>query len=271
MCEFCISHGEGKKWYENMANYSRELFLRVNSDEGLKRFLLRFGRSMQENIPKAEKWQKRLPWIYKLIAYPWFTRKQKQEHFGQIVPLEDIENVLDRVDTILRLPCICRKVATGIEKRYCYAVGMDTSHIIEETPDFSDFDRISSAEAKTEIQNLDKEGMTHSVWTFNTPYIGAICNCDQDCMAYRVQYRSQLAKVMWKGEYIAAIDPDQCNGCKLCRKQCLFDAIKYNPSTAKCSIEIGKCYSCGICRAVCPKGAITLVPRSNVQAAAQNW
>ena len=27
MCEFCTKHGEGKKWYLQMKNYSRELLL----------------------------------------------------------------------------------------------------------------------------------------------------------------------------------------------------------------------------------------------------
>lgn len=26
MCEFCTQHGEGKKWYLQMKNYSQELF-----------------------------------------------------------------------------------------------------------------------------------------------------------------------------------------------------------------------------------------------------
>jgi len=271
MCEFCISHGEGKKWYENMTNYSRKLFLKVNSDAGLKEFLSRFGRSMQENIPRAEKWKNRLPRIYDLLAYPWFTLRQKKTHFGQIVPLEDINNIIDRVDTVIRLPCICRKVATGVEKRYCYAVGMDTSHILEELPDFCDFDKISSYIAKTEIDILDRGGMTHSVWTFNTPYIGAICNCDRECMAYRIQYRSQLAKVMWKAEYVAEIETDSCNGCRLCRKQCLFEAINYNPAAKKCMIEPGYCYGCGTCRTVCPREAITLQPRDKNPIAAAAW
>jgi ferredoxin len=271
MCEFCVSHGEGKKWYENMTNYSRELFLQVNSDNGLKKFLTKFGDSMRVNIPKAETWKNRLPLIYDFLAYPWFTRRQKKSHFGQIVPLEDIRSVLDRVDSILRLPCICRKVATGVEKRYCYAVGMDTSHIIEDLPDFRDFDRISAAKAKAEIEGLDLEGMTHSVWTFNTPYIGAICNCDYDCMAYRVQYRSKLAKVMWKAEYVADIDLDECNGCKLCRRQCLFEAITFHSADRKCAIEKEACYGCGICRSVCPNDAISLHPREQYLHSAGKW
>jgi Pyruvate/2-oxoacid:ferredoxin oxidoreductase delta subunit len=271
MCEFCISHGEGKKWYENMTNYSRELFPRVNSDAGLKNFLSRFGRSMQDNVPKAEKLKNRLPRIYDLLVYPWHTMRQKKSHFGQIVPLEGVEHVLDRVDTVIRLPCICRKVATGVEKRYCYAVGMDTSHIIEDLPDFRDFNKISSARAKTEIGKLDRQGMTHSVWTFNTPYIGAICNCDHDCMAYRIQHRSKLAKVMWKAEYVAGIEVEKCNGCRLCRKQCVFEAIRFDPADKKCRVESVNCYGCGICRAVCPREAITLLPREKNIRAAGNW
>lgn len=33
MCEFCVQHGEGKKWYLLMKNYSEELFHQKKSDE----------------------------------------------------------------------------------------------------------------------------------------------------------------------------------------------------------------------------------------------
>jgi hypothetical protein len=33
MCEFCTQHGEGQKWYRNMANYSRELSAEKGSAE----------------------------------------------------------------------------------------------------------------------------------------------------------------------------------------------------------------------------------------------
>lgn len=271
MCEFCISHGEGKKWYENMHNYSRELFLQVSSDENLKNFLAHFGQSMQNNIPRAEKWKRRLPLIYDFLVYPRLTRSQKKSHFGQMVPLEDVEQILRRVGTVWRLPCICRKVATGKEERYCYAVGMDATRILKDLPDFRNFDRTTPETAVREIRDLDARGMTHSVWTFQTPFIGAVCNCDHDCIAYRVEYRSRLAKVMWKAEYVAAIDHDLCRGCKFCQEICMFDAIHYSREQNRCSIDYRKCYGCGACRTVCQQKAITLLPRKDVPPAAHCW
>lgn len=52
------------------------------------------------------------------------------------------------------------------------------------------------------------------MWTFKTPFIAAICNCDHDCMAYRGQVTADLMQVMFKAEYIADIDPAQCTGCR---------------------------------------------------------
>ena len=73
MCEFCTKHGEGKKWYENMTNNTREVFLQVNSEEKLARFLLGFRESMKQGVIKAGKWKKRMPLFYDLLIYPWLT------------------------------------------------------------------------------------------------------------------------------------------------------------------------------------------------------
>ena len=64
-----------------------------------------------------------------------------------MVPVEDAENVLEKVGTVWRLPCICRKVATGEEKRFCYAVGMDPTEIFKDLTDFRDFDQITAMSA----------------------------------------------------------------------------------------------------------------------------
>ena len=35
------------------------------------------------------------------------------EHFGQVLPIEDVERVIDMVDSIMRMPCGCRFLAIG--------------------------------------------------------------------------------------------------------------------------------------------------------------
>ena len=67
---------------------------------------------------------------------------------------------------------------------------------------------ITPAEAAESIRTLGEEGLFHSIWTFRTPYIGAVCNCDQDCIAYRVSYSRGYYQIMFRGEYIAKVDFD---------------------------------------------------------------
>jgi Pyruvate/2-oxoacid:ferredoxin oxidoreductase delta subunit len=254
-----------------MTNYTRELFLQVSTDKKLKNYLSNFAQSLHDGLVRAEKWKKRIPYIYSSLIYPWITHHQKKTHFGQVLPIEDVEYILDGVNSVVRLPCICRRINSGVETRVCYAVGMDTTHILKDVPDFSQFDRITAAEAKKEIKHLDTEGLTHSVWTFQTPFIGAVCNCDQDCMAYLFQYRKKLAKVMWKGEYVAIIDHDRCKGCCQCLKRCPFDAVRFDRGLGKCNIEVRNCYGCGICRPTCSEDALVLLEREKVPQVADSW
>ncbi|NWF98582.1 MAG: 4Fe-4S binding protein [Nitrospirae bacterium] len=271
MCEFCTKHGEGKKWYENIFNYTEELFNQVNSKEHFKKYLSNFYHGMTHDIPKAYAWKKRFPRIYRLIAYPMVTGHMKKTHFGQIVPIEDIEIVLNNFSSIVRLPCICRKVTTGENKRFCFGIGMDLTYIFKDVPDFSDFDTMTIEEAKKYLYKLDEEGNTHSLWTFNTPFIAALCNCDRDCMAYRFQVKMEIGKIMWKAEYAAEIDMSVCSGCKECMKRCYFGAIKYDMKNNKCSINLKNCFGCGICRNVCNNNAIKLKERIKIPQIANEW
>ena len=271
MCQFCTSHGEGKKWYKNLKNYTEEVFNQVNSEQHLKTYLSKFGHSLRVDVKRAYRWKKRLPRLYDFIVYPLVTRHLKKTHFGQIIPVEDAENLLNHFSSIVRLPCICRKVTISEEKRFCYGIGMDLTPLFKDIPDFRDFDRLTAHEAKTHLRHLDTEGNTHSIWTFNTPFIAALCNCDRDCMAYRVQMKMKISKVMWKGEYVANINPLSCNGCRECFKRCYFGGITYDRKNKKCTVQHMNCYGCGICRAVCAQNAISLLDRSAVPEASRAW
>ncbi|MBF0473003.1 MAG: 4Fe-4S binding protein [Nitrospirae bacterium] len=261
MCEFCTSHGEGKKWYENLSNYTEEVFNSVSSKGELTTFINKLYHAMTVDIPRANNFKKRFPKIYNLIVHPTLTKYLKKKHFGQVVPIEDINKILEGVESIVRLPCVCRKATIKAERRYCLGIGFDLSPIFKDTNDFKDFERISADEAVKFIKTLDDEGQTHTIWTLKTPYIGSICNCDRDCMAYRFQVGMDLGKAMWRAEYIAEINNDLCSGCRECMKRCYYGAISYDRKNVKCNINSMKCYGCGICRAVCKYDAIHLSDR----------
>lgn len=268
MCEFCIKHGNGKKWYLAMENYSRELLYQDDRIEHMSYFVNTFEERLPRKLNQLEKLS-RTP--FRGIARPFLMRSQKRDHFGQIVPLEDVEYILERMDGISRLPCPCRRVTTGQKNaRYCYALTADR-RLAAEIDDSYNLEVMPPAEAIESVRALDKKGLIHSVWTFKTPFIGALCNCDQDCLAYRISFSRNYFQLMFRGEYVAGVDVDRCNGCRKCVQQCHFEAIRYSSANKKVEINHRRCFGCGICRAVCHQEAITLHSRSADPVAARIW
>jgi len=261
MCEFCTQHGEGQKWYLVMRNYSRELLAQKGRVKLMENFFADFEAKNGKATAQLDA-IKNNPVIYGLVRRM-ATRKQKAEHWGQVVPIEDVERIVDLQDSIVRLPCVCRSLTTGREARLCFGFGFDPTGLLGRYPDYShSLEVLEKQEAKKLLRSFDKEGMMHSIWTFKAPYIYGLCNCDQDCMAYRIQVKTNLMQTMFRAEYVGTVNWDLCDGCKKCLSQCQFGAIRYSNSMKRATIEMMQCYGCGVCRAVCTRDAITLKPRT---------
>ena len=268
MCEFCTQHGEGKKWYLAVENYSQDLLEEDNRREYMADFLNGF-------VDKNGSAFKQLDGIiHSPIRKPaeyLLNRNARRNHFGQIVTLEEVEQLLAMTGSAVRLPCVCRRVTTGnMNARYCYGVNVD-NRLNDMLDDTFSLEILSPEQAVNAIRKLDKEGLTHSVWTFKTPYIGGICNCDQDCMAYRINYSHGYFKNMFRGEAIAEVDLDACNGCKVCIRQCQFGAMRYSATNKKVTVDARACYGCGVCRSACHHDAIHMTSRQSDPVAAAIW
>ena len=284
MCEFCTEHGEGKKWYLQMKNYSEEL-LHVELT------------SRQKEIVKAEN---RLEWntrFFGSFVMPAITgvleqkegqdvasdvekpsddeiiQASKIDHFGQVLPIEDVEKVIDMVNSITRMPCGCRFKTIGkTDKRYCFGLGMDKWGILGKFPDSaSSLEVLDKQETKKIIRKYDEEGLIHSIWTGVTPYIIGICNCDRDCLAYRGYIENDGLPIFFRAEYICEVDWELCTGCKSCMSQCQFGAVFYSSTLSKIYINPKKCFGCGLCRAVCPNEAIRILSRQKNPETANIW
>lgn len=276
MCEFCTEHGEGKTWYLQMKNYADELFYEELSAsqqqiagattrlEWANRFWETFILPAITGVPVA---------IEPAPTAPRGPEDWKVEHFGQVLPIEEVEQVLDRVDSITRMPCGCRFATTGLaDKRYCFGLGVDRWDILGRFPDAaSSLEVLDRDEAMAIIRAYDEEGLFHSIWTGVTPYVLGICNCDRDCGAYRGYLAAASSPHFFRAEYAGTVDWDRCTGCKAYMSQCQFGSLLYSSALAKVYIEPTRCFGCGLCRAPCPTEAITLVPRQGHPEAGGIW
>jgi ferredoxin len=270
MCEFCIKHGEGKIWYLQAKNYSLDLLSDLRRRKWIERFLVNIENDMAK-LAILDRLRQRSSAAYGVAKF-FFTKKLKREHFGQVVPLEDAQKIFEITNTIVRVPCACRKATKGKEVGACFGFSVEPNSLFGYPldnfwPDYSTGPKVGEAEtiarqkAVEILSDFEKKGAIHTIWTFGTPFVAALCNCDrQDCMAFRTEM-SLGAKVMFRAEYYAQIDWDKCKGCKNCLTQCNFGAIRYSLEQNRCSADTSKCYGCGICRVSCPDGAIILRSR----------
>ncbi len=281
MCEFCLQHGEGKKWYLQTKNYADDLL----SDLSRRRFIKNFladPDALAREVRDIERLNK-MPGFIRDLVGRLITRKMKKIHFGQIVPIEEIEQIFGFVQTIVRVACICRQANLGQEKRYCYGVSLapnggrfaqilqDLDESFLTGPNLPGMEVLSPEEALAAFKSHELEGLCHSVWTFHTPFIGGICNCDRsDCMAMQCTV-TQGIPVMFRGEYVAQVDPDLCVGCRDCLRFCQFGALAYSAANQKAVVDQRWCYGCGVCRSTCKKTAIHLKERRAVPVAANLW
>lgn len=281
MCEFCLKHGEGKKWYLEASNYSEDLL----SDIRRRRYIEHFAQGASETARSVDGLDKleQSPRFIQSLMRTAINRHMKKNHFGQVVPMEDIERIFDFVNSIVRVACYCRYATLGREKRYCYGVslgpnggklgqimsGVDNSYL--NGPDGTAMETVSKEEALAAFREHEQEGLCHTVWTFRAPFIGGICNCDRsDCSAMRCTVSHKLP-VMFRAEYVAEVSLDCCTGCRQCMRVCQFGAISFSAARRKAVIDARACYGCGICRAACHKDAIELKDRLQVPAAAKRW
>jgi len=280
MCTFCVKHGEGKRWYLNAANYAADL----ESDLKRRGFMVGFVQGFEQSRRSIKVGLGALRLLPQPLRAPLAERAsltQQREHFGQPVSLEDCEKILDLATNVTRLPCVCRGAMTpGSNAESCCLVVTATPHdgVVQEVfqgyrggPEAEGFEKLDKAQALALLRRCEEAGLAHTAWTFHTPFVAALCNCDlpSGCLAMNVTLRGGV-KVMWKGEDVVRLDADRCTGCAQCVPACPFGALSRH---GKRDVRLDRqgCWGCGTCRAHCARGALALEPRASSPDVAQAW
>lgn len=280
MCQFCVEHGEGKRWYLEAQNYAHDLESDLRRRDYIVHFIRDFDTTRSTALT-AMALLERFPRPVERAVKNMWSRRQQDNHFGQPVALEDCEKILELATSVTVIPCICRQHAPNrVAEPVCMLVTTQPMEAVLESgfkdyvngPTLDDFHKMSRQEALALLRSCEERGLMHSVWTFLTPFTAAICNCNisSGCLAMSLTVGHDL-KVMWRGEDIAILDAEKCVGCGACAKLCPFDAITVAGRRAPVVHDRAKCWGCGICRAGCRTDAITLVDRRSVPEVARLW
>ncbi len=269
MCEFCTKHGEGKIWYKNAANYAEDLLSDLKRRNYIETFLSSAFREGFQTLGRLETIYRKKGRLPEAVKTALIT-KAKEEHFGQVLPIEELGELVRKARTVVRMPCACRWDLGKKEVRCCYAISygpdawyrdIDMSYF-GKAPD-EGLESLSRDSAIRQMREMEEHGAIHTIWTMMTPFIGAICNCSpEDCLAMRTLSRIHV-ETMARAEYVGRVDEARCNGCGLCDASCHFNAIgsvlEGGGSLAR--IDPHRCFGCGLCRRACSTGAISLVSR----------
>ncbi len=278
MCQFCVQHGDGEKWYLQAENYACDL----ESDLSRRGYVVSFISGFDDNRRRIRAGLAALRLMPKPVADPFrarASRYMRENHFGQPVPIEECEKIIGMATSVVRMPCLCRGQRDAEEGVCLVATVRPVDDVLaegwssyEDGPDVSSFERLDAEETLGLLRECERRGLAHTIWTFKTPFIAAICNCDLEsgCMAMTLQLKGGI-KVMWKGEWVARLAEELCTACGACVPACPFGALAPARNGGPIAFDEIACWGCGTCRAACPTGALALAERRSIPAVAHSW
>ncbi len=152
MCDLCLKHGAGGKWYLNARSYSEEMASKHN----LREFLMEQYRNFEQisvrkvsgispvgmdhvfRMPDHRPDGEAAPPRGCCTAPGRPTNPFRPEgHIGQVVPLEDGIAILEHcaAEPLIQKNCMCRYMTRGIKEPCCINFGV-MSEIVDKLPRF---------------------------------------------------------------------------------------------------------------------------------------
>lgn len=282
MCDLCMKHGAGGKWYLNAEHYSNEIVEKYN----LRDFLMEQYKNFEQiSVRKVHGfnavgmgYKLRIPIIGRIVKHtaekllhstnPPTNPFKPEGHIGQVIPLEDAIAILETcaVEPIIEKNCMCRYMNRGVKEACCINFGV-MSEIVDKLPRFipeKDKYFLTRKQAVERFREHNRKGYIGTIWFGPYPYINNLCSCaNPECAGLRPRLDYGI-KSIYKAEYIVHYHEEDCTGCGACVRFCQFGAIELDTARKKISINYDRCFGCGLCRHACKQDAIHLHPRDEV-------
>jgi NAD-dependent dihydropyrimidine dehydrogenase PreA subunit len=175
----------------------------------------------------------------------------------EVLSYERAEEIVRGQGRISVAPCICRQekrlVGEGCDKplETCLVFGAASDYYV----------RNGLGRAITQEEALSVLGLAESSGLVLQPgnsrdslNICACCGCC--CGVLRTLKRYPDPARYLTTPFVAALNPETCEGCGICTARCQMDAIRLEGE--KAVLEPGRCLGCGLCVTTCPTNSLRL-------------
>ncbi|MFC2027665.1 ATP-binding protein [Chloroflexota bacterium] len=201
-------------------------------------------------------------YVQLLKVFPAFKAMERSPDFGELLPEENIRELIKGANPIAVVPCTCRRSIRKCDLLLdaCLHFNRGAEYALDRGAGRS----ISVEEAIAIFDESEEQGLIHTWATGAERRLTAICNCCRDCcdiFAIGIKIGT-VEQILEKSRFRAKVDQDGCIGCEECVDRCFFEAIEMKKSPSykepRATIDEGKCFGCGLCAIVCDPEAITM-------------
>jgi formate hydrogenlyase subunit 6/NADH:ubiquinone oxidoreductase subunit I len=182
------------------------------------------------------------------------------DHKLEILPYENVEELIESHTKFLVAPCICRKEKNLLEEgcenpvESCLILG----HGADLYHDRGVGRRIDKEEALDILKKAEDAGLV--MQPSNSKEIANICCCCGCCCAVlrTVKKHPKPATIVFS-PFILAAESDTCIGCGVCVERCPMDALSLEED--KVALDLDRCIGCGVCVPTCLTESLSLLRR----------
>ncbi len=182
----------------------------------------------------------------------------------EVLPHEQIDELIKTHDRFAVAPCICRRHAKML------GGGCDAPEesclMFDEFADYYVRDGRGRSIDRSEVMEIlsRADAANLVLQPTNSKHISAICCCCGCCcgMLRGLQLHPKPSKVI-TNSFIAKLEPETCEGCWTCLERCQMEALTEKDDCV--ALNSDRCMGCGLCVSTCPSGALTLVRKPDSQ------
>jgi electron transport complex protein RnfB len=188
------------------------------------------------------------------------------DHQGGVLPTDRVSELIESHTSFSLAACCCRHAA-GLRGEPCSKpsdVCMAFGVLAEFLVDRGLARKADKSELVEAAERATEAGLVHL--TDNVARANFLCSCCSCCCtALKVITSFSYPWMIAKSHFMAATDPESCEGCGKCTRRCPTGALTI--ADRGVSLDETRCIGCGLCVSACDRNAaVRLVERARYEA-----